>query len=258
VLETLICQATREDGSESVSTTLNGQVRSSMIHAHTLHAHSHPPTNSPICMHARTPNNQLSPLHACATTPSTQDSQGQTALFLACALGHSDCVRFLLANGADRCIRDLHGNMALHISSMRGHIGIMFQLLSEFGMDEQQASEQPPVTAASTVNAGNSAGLTPLHLAAWCRQSAAVQVLLQHGADITARSVQEMPGAPPIPLHLACVVGTTPLHIAAARGHVDVCKILLRAYVSTFFMLRTAQPSLSLLFPIPPLSPAPL
>lgn len=76
----------------------------------------------------------------------------------------------------------------------------------------------------------NSVGLTALHLAVWARRSGILQVLLQHNADISVRSgVQQQPD-----ILLPCTAGSTPLHLAAARGGIEICKLLLKAHVSVF------------------------
>ena len=54
-----------------------------------------------------------------------------------------------------------------------------------------------------------------------------MQVLLQHDADISVRScVQQQPD-----ILLPCTGGSTPLHLAAARGSVEICKLLLKTHV---------------------------
>ena len=86
-----------------------------------------------------------------------------------------------------------------------------------------------PHPSSNGVNLGNNAGLTPLHLAVWGRRSGIMQVLLQHDADIMVRSgVQLQPD-----ILLPCTAGSTPLHLAAARGSVEICKLLLKTHVSS-------------------------
>ena len=94
-----------------------------------------------------------------------QDLRGQTPLFIAAALGHSDCVRcvhlqdtvfqatcendlvcmygcrLLLTNGADRTIPDIRGNLPLHMSSWWGHLSITFMLL-DYMLPEQPSRLQ--------------------------------------------------------------------------------------------------------------------
>ncbi|GFR52870.1 hypothetical protein Agub_g15498 [Astrephomene gubernaculifera] len=149
-----------------------------------------------------------------------QDVEGTTALSLACRFGHVDCCRLLLANGSARTLSDARGNTPLHYAALRGHLGVLFMLLDEFvepGREEELAGY---------VDARNHAGCTPLHYAVWGRQSGSVQVLLQHGADVlprNSRPAQELTPA-------VNVVGSTPLHLAAARGHVEICRIILKTF----------------------------
>jgi len=93
---------------------------------------------------------------------------------------------------------------ALMIASMSGHVSpCMTNALSSSG-------------SASTINTSNSKGATALWLAASAGQTAAVQLLLDHGADVSKGM-------------LAANGGSTPLYCAAAGGHVDTVKILLQA-----------------------------
>ena len=56
-----------------------------------------------------------------------------------------------------------------------------------------------------------------------------IQVLLQHDADISVRScAQQQPD-----ILLPCTGGSTPLHLAAARGSVEICKLLLKTHVGS-------------------------
>ncbi|KXZ44797.1 hypothetical protein GPECTOR_62g912 [Gonium pectorale] len=140
-----------------------------------------------------------------------QDSEGTTALSLACRFGHVDCCRLLLANGSARTLSDARGNTPLHYAALRGHLGVLFMLLDEF-VEPGQEDE-----LAGYVDARNHAGCTPLHYAVWGRQSGSVQVLLQHGADVLPRNSRPAQELTPAVL----VTGSTPLHLAAARGHAE-------------------------------------
>jgi ankyrin repeat protein len=61
------------------------------------------------------------------------------------------------------------------------------------------------------VNAKNSSGMTPLHLAAGNGHKDVAELLLAHGAEVNAKNSS----------------GMTPLHLAAGNGHKDVAELLL-------------------------------
>ncbi len=108
------------------------------------------------------------------------------------------------------------------MASWWGHLSIAFMLL-DFALPE---GADPAAEARTAVNKGNNVGLTPLHFAVWGRRSSIMQVLLQHDADINVRSgVQIQPD-----ILLPCPAGSTPLHLAAARGSVEICKRLLTTH----------------------------
>ena len=71
-----------------------------------------------------------------------QDSRGQTPLFVAAALGHTDCVRLLLTNGADRMVPDIRGNLPMHMAAWWGHLSITFMLL-DYCLPESPADAAP-------------------------------------------------------------------------------------------------------------------
>eukprot|EP00798_Chlamydomonas_sp_ICE-L_P003791 gene3791-13860_t len=137
-----------------------------------------------------------------------RDSKHQTPLLIAAARGHSDCVRFLLSNGADRS---------------RGDIVLM--LCTEYGEDADLRRN---------LDTPNAAGFTPLHHAVWGRQGAAVQILLQHGADMMSTNTRAAGDI------VTCPPGTTPLHLAACRGHMEICRILLKSWLD-----RVVEPMMS-------------
>lgn len=147
-----------------------------------------------------------------------RDIRGQTPLSLACAMGHTECVRFLLTNGADRTLPDLKGNLPLHLAALWGHLRSSMLLLEYGDLFQVEA-------ARGLVSAPNGAGLTPLHLAVWGRHPSSVALLLGHGADLAAKA-----GSPDVPDIVPCHAGTTPLHLAATRGHIAIAKEILKSY----------------------------
>jgi ankyrin repeat protein len=105
----------------------------------------------------------------------------------------------LLASGAEIDARTTHGFTPLHLS-----VGTMTQLLLEAGanpllMDGQGQTaifyagtdKDALMKAGLDVNARNTAGWTPLHVAAFKSNVAFAEALLQRGADIEAKTLRE-------------------------------------------------------------------
>ncbi len=57
------------------------------------------------------------------------------------------------------------------------------------------------------------------------KQSGAVQVLLQHGADLLTRNERVGMGN-----SIPCPARSTPLHLAAMRGHIEISRLLLKSH----------------------------
>eukprot|EP00041_Stephanoeca_diplocostata_P019257 m.412441 g.412441 ORF g.412441 m.412441 type:complete len:744 (+) comp21256_c0_seq1:192-2423(+) len=125
------------------------------------------------------------------------DDDGDTALHIAANKGHADVVQVLLANEADPNTISRGGCTPLQWAAQYGHCDCLTQLLQS-GAD---------ANAADTIG-----GYTPLHYAvAYTGNEACVSQLLRHGADVYAKNTD----------------GATPLHDAAATGHVNYARLLL-------------------------------
>ncbi|CAN0135498.1 unnamed protein product, partial [Pylaiella littoralis] len=153
--------------------------------------------------------------------------------------GNLEAVKQLLVGGAPLHSRDRDRLTPLHRASAAGHGGVVeFLLLSgddtapppgmtSPGGGQQhrprlvwQASTEGPLLVPSlslrkkaTVDARDSSGSCPVHLAAERGYAHVVQILLQHGTDVS------------------CLNGLkqTPLHTAAAGGSSDCMRLLLGA-----------------------------
>lgn len=142
----------------------------------------------------------LALLAAGARVDAAKPDDGGTALMLAAESGRAGCVSALLAFGADPCAADSSGCTALHRAAIKGHAAAAAELLQ----------------AGAPVDARDRHGCTPLFLAATAGVAAAMPPLLAAGAD---------PGA-------ADRLGNTPLFWAAERGHDDAVRLLLSAGAS--------------------------
>ena len=97
---------------------------------------------------------------------------GFTALHWAAKTGHRDIAEVLIAAGADvRATTRLGGHMPLHVAAAAGKAGVVEALLE----------------AGAPADAMTSTGAQPLHLAATAGDPAVVTALLAHGAPVDAR-----------------------------------------------------------------------
>lgn len=158
------------------------------------------------------------------------DEDGATALHLAAAFGHNECVKLLLDKGADIKSRDNYGRTPLHTSASRGHVSIVKTLIDTGAKKEAKDNDEArPLHLAADkgyldvveallfrqakVNAEDEDGSTALHIASEKGNSALVSLLLKNGADVAALAVLDL----------------TALHFAAEKGHLEVVNQLLEA-----------------------------
>lgn len=177
-----------------------------------------------------------------------------TALLGAVYVGHLEGVQQLLSAGATLRARDRHGLTPLHLASSGGHVDIVGRLLA----DRTDSLPALPLTQSSqlrwqsskngiclvtsvsrlkksTVDARDSLGSSPLHLAAACGNVTIARLLLHNGADPCMPNTGQQ-----TPLHSAALgsrgdmvelledaggdvmardnAGRTPLHAAACEG----------------------------------------
>ncbi|KAJ1483760.1 ankyrin repeat-containing domain protein, partial [Baffinella frigidus] len=98
---------------------------------------------------------------------------GQTPLHIAAQHGREGTVRLLLDRGADVSAESRDGDTPLHdVARDSGHEGVARALIHK-GAD---------------VEKGNTAGLTPLHKAAIFGNEVVAVLLLEHGADVSAKT----------------------------------------------------------------------
>ena len=99
------------------------------------------------------------------------DENGQTPLIWAADGGHAQVVDFLVASGCDVNAKGFLENTAVSRASRNGHADALRSLLKAPSM--------------ATIDTSNCKLQSPLHFAAFTRQKATVQVLLEFGADTT-------------------------------------------------------------------------
>ena len=163
------------------------------------------------------------------------DDQGITPLFSAASFGRDEIFRLLIDNGAKINIKDIHGATPLSWA------------LNPFSIEEARLL----IEKGADVKARDDFGQTPLHQVAGRGTISVAQLLLDHGADINAVDINGW-----VPLTNACWAGpeivkflilngaevnppeykdtttncfvapTTPLHLAARDGELEIVKIL--------------------------------
>ncbi|ETN58244.1 ion channel nompc [Anopheles darlingi] len=125
-----------------------------------------------------------------------QSSVGWTPLLIACNRGHMDLVNNLLANHARVDVFDNEGRSALHLAAEHGFLQVCDAL----------------ITNKAFINSKSRVGRTALHLAAMNGYSELVKFLIRdHNAVVDILTLRKQ----------------TPLHLAAASGQMNVCKLLL-------------------------------
>ncbi|KAK6636040.1 hypothetical protein RUM43_009692 [Polyplax serrata] len=125
-----------------------------------------------------------------------QSAVGWTPLLIACHKGHMELVNNLLANHARVDVFDLEGRSALHLAAERGYLQVCDALL----------------TNKAFINSKSRVGRTALHLAAMNGYTHLVSFLIKdHNAMIDVLTLRKQ----------------TPLHLAAAAGQLEVCRLLL-------------------------------
>ena len=125
-----------------------------------------------------------------------QSAIGWTPLSIAAHMGHIDLVNNLLANHARVDVFDNEGRSALHLAAEKGYIQVCDYLLSNKAF----------------INSKSRNGRTALHLAAMNGYTDLVKFLIKdHNAVIDILTLRKQ----------------TPLHLAAAAGQIEVCKLLL-------------------------------
>ncbi|XP_022916147.2 serine/threonine-protein phosphatase 6 regulatory ankyrin repeat subunit B isoform X2 [Onthophagus taurus] len=125
-----------------------------------------------------------------------QSAIGWTPLSIAANRGHYELVNNLLMNHARVDVFDNDGRSALHLAAEKGYIQVCDSLLSNKAF----------------INSKSRNGRTALHLAAMNGYTDLVKFLIKdHNAVIDILTLKKQ----------------TPLHLAAAAGQIEVCKLLL-------------------------------
>eukprot|EP00729_Bicosta_minor_P007476 gene7475-biopygen12020 len=147
---------------------------------------------------------------------------GVTPLFSACSCGHTEVVKMLLAHGGIEVNKQTTANdeTSLYIAANGGRTDVVRMLLAD---------------GRTNVHKGEAENETPLHTAAWRGHLLAAQLLIVHGARLTAidndgdtpAAAASAEGKPALAEWLTAVSGWSQLRVAAGcRLHEDAAVAL--------------------------------
>ena len=188
-----------------------------------------------------------------------------TSLHMAVRAGHNDMVKLLIDAGADPKKEDVHNfnQTPVHMAAKQGHTDVV-KLLIDAGADpsKEDCLHQTPLSLAAAWghtdvvkllidNMGDKWKETPLHFLHMVARVGHADVAGAHSCNHAHAGLICKMRYDPTPLHLAAARGhadvvkllidagadlnkgdmhnNTPLHLAAARGHADVVKLLIDA-----------------------------
>ena len=172
-----------------------------------------------------------------STDPNIQKSDGSTPLHAAATMCKSEAVKTLLVLGADPNIVGDCGATPLMMASAIGCTSVIESLLTTPDIIETDINQKHKF-----------AGNTALHFAAEMGRGEAIKLLCDHKADIwsekstggiaihTAADSNQTEAVAALiaspcnsPLNTLMLGDTTPLYLAAQRGQVEVCRVLVEA-----------------------------
>ncbi len=124
--------------------------------------------------------------------------------------GHTEVVKYLLSKGGNVNHDEFSEGTLLTLAAFTGDVGFIPYLL-EIGAEIDHTMPR--------------GGETALHHAADNDQTAAIKLLIHHGADVNHRTKHHGPSE----LNFGTFWGETPLHVAAVRGDREMIETLLAA-----------------------------
>jgi ankyrin repeat protein len=181
----------------------------------------------------------------------TKTELGETPLHLAALEGHKKVAELLIADGVDVNTKDKIGSTPLCMAVAAGHKEVAEHLITK-GAEVNGNDGRHPLSFALTkeiaelliakganVNAKNKHGSTPLHSA---KTKEVAELLIAEGADVNAKAdsgstpLHQTPSKEIAELLIAEGAdvnakaddsGSTPLHLAAMRGHKETAELLI-------------------------------
>lgn len=162
------------------------------------------------------------------TLVNAKNARGQTPLMLASGNpGGAECVRLLLAAGADPWAADVcGGRTALFYAAISNAADSAAALLEATAGHTLPNARFPNSTSTTYVDVRMLAGFTALHVAVIADAQAATRVMLRYRPRIATPTLFGSYD------FITCPRGTCPIHLAARHGRSDLAKMLLLAHAS--------------------------
>ena len=126
-----------------------------------------------------------------------QDNEGWTPLHAAASCGNLDIVKYLLSHGAIVDVCNNGGELPIDIAEGEDIIAVLDNDMRRKGIDDQQARNYEH------------------------------QLMIKHAQDLTQSNRNHLKTSPDEIVHQR--TGATALHVAAAKGYLDVIELLIRA-----------------------------
>ena len=127
------------------------------------------------------------------------DDDGLTVLHSAVLSGELELLQYLIENGSDVFSKTKDGRSCLHLAAEQGDLNICRMLLQNYNFVIQEADDD---------------GFTVLHSAALGGDLALLQYLIKNGSEVFSKTKD----------------GRNCLHLAAEKGHLNICRALLENY----------------------------
>ena len=180
----------------------------------------------------------------CSSTPETWSSFLGVGLLGAASDGNREGTKQLLLAGANRRKKDQEGLNPLHQASLAGHADVVRELLGDkgetsLGQPQPLGSAQPPFVGGPPSSReglpSSVGGLPPARGVSSTNSGSGWGLSLSGQCTLSWQSSADGPRLEPSVSFLTKTLvnardstGSSPLHLAAARGNTDVVRVLLR------------------------------
>ena len=174
------------------------------------------------------------------------DEDGWTALHFSAQIGNYELVTYFADMGADIHLKTNDGRNCVHIATLEGHLNLCKKLINKYKVDCYMTNNNGSYAdMGADIHSKTTDGLNYLHYAALigdlnlCKELIKKYKFDLHITDnhgLTALHYSALSGSYELlkyfanmgtNIHLKTNIGKNCLHIAAERGHLNLCKVLI-------------------------------